>query len=226
MQNIEVYVNDQLRVIEPQEAAQYYDWAMDYGKKYLALIKDEKIRNFAERMWIKAPAYFFVIPASSTGKYHAAWATELGGLFLHVCMGMYVASELAGTFELSDLERDCAIAAMAGHDCLKYGANYDRTLLDVHPFLPRSYYGTPKAETFIRNWVEPHAWTIIMDAIETHMGNMYSGEWLMKATQGASYATPQHAPKSDVQKVVHLADYIASRKELGLADFFATGEAE
>lgn len=173
------------------------------GEAFINLIKDQEIRILARCFWKEAPDYFFAIPASSTGKYH--WAKEIGGLFDHVLMGMYCAKELAVTFGLSDRERDIAIAAMAGHDCLKYGIDYDTRYFDMHPFLPRSYYAKKLADLTDKETLD-----IVFTAIERHMGNIAEGLWT---------SAGRVKPETPLEQVVHLADFMASRSEVVLKEF-------
>lgn len=194
--DITFLVNGAETVVTKDEAASIRQRSCEKGERMLALINSEIIRKFARSMWEAAPDYFFVIPASSSGKYH--WATEIGGLFDHVLMGMYCASELARTFGLNDYEKDCTIAAIAGHDCLKYGVDYDVRYFDMHSFLPRSYYRD------LRHSVNAETWELIMCAIERHMGSM-NGEWT---------SVGRVKPETPVEQVVHLADYMSSRREI------------
>lgn len=194
---MEFMLNGEMARVETETALAMKDSAFERGAKFLSLIADESLRILAGDFWNGAPDYFFVIPASSTGKYH--WASHLGGLFDHVLMGMQCAYELAATFELSPLERDIAITAMSGHDCLKYGIDYDKRYFDMHPFLPRSYYDTS------RKLVSADVWETVMRAIEHHMGSLKSGVWT---------SVGGLVPETDVEKVVHLADFMSSRKKI------------
>jgi hypothetical protein len=176
---------------------QYVEAGQLRGQRYLRLIENPHIREFAGCMWANAPTYFWVIPASSSGQHH--WATYVGGLADHVFMGMHVASELAATYGLSPIERDCAIAAIAGHDCLKYGIDYDARYFDMHPFLPRSFYRE------ITDMVPSETWETIMCAVERHMGNISDGGWT---------SVGRVRPETSVEIVVHLADYMSSRRDI------------
>ena len=49
----------------------------------LAWIQDDAIRSFVHDALIKLPDYFFHVAASSTGKYHPAYALGEGGLVRH-----------------------------------------------------------------------------------------------------------------------------------------------
>lgn len=190
-------LNGEITQVETEISTAMKVSAFERGSKFLALITDEPLRSLASAFWEEAPDYFFVIPASSTGMYH--WAAHLGGLFDHVLMGMQCAYELAATFELSAFERDIAIVAIAGHDCLKYGLDYDKRYFDMHPFLPRSHYA------YTKHIVSVDVWEIVMCAIERHMGSLKSGLW----TSAGGLI-----PETDIEKVVHLADFMSSRKKI------------
>jgi hypothetical protein len=175
--------------------------ALIKSERFMELIVNDHLRSVARRFFLEAPDYFFVIPASSSGKYH--WATELGGLVDHVLMGMHCAHELARTFGLSRRETDLAIVAMAGHDCLKYGIDYGYEYHDMHPFLPRSYYKR-RLDDLLTN---PAELDIIFNAIERHMGNIANGDWT---------SVGRIKPDTYLEQVVHLADFMASRKDIRL----------
>lgn len=181
-------------------------------EKYLQRIADPTIQEFARDMWRKAPDYFFVIPASVSGMFHAEWSTDKGGLIRHVLMGVQVADDLSRTFGLTDHETDLAIAAMLGHDIIKYGLDFDERYLDVHPFMPRTYFGHRRSAGYVGDFAKSPDFDTIMSAIERHMGNIMTGEWT---------SVGGIRPETPLQYVVHLADYVASRKEIVLTDYIS-----
>jgi len=196
-------VNGEEVTVSKEETANYKRAALSKGQAFLDFIQDVKIRELASTFWHNAPDYFFIIPASASGKYH--WATEKGGLFEHVLMAMYCAYELLITYELNPYEKDLALASVAGHDCIKYGIDYDKRYFDMHPFLPRSYYGK-----LLEGDYESADIDTIFTAIERHMGGIGSGQWTSVA--GVKPETP-------LQQVVHLADFMASRKHVIMQGF-------
>ncbi|MBU8576424.1 HD domain-containing protein [Bacillus pumilus] len=189
-----------------EEVRDYKYTAFNYLDQCLGLIGSSDVRDMVSAMWEKAPDYFFVVPASVSGKYHGDWSTDVGGLIRHVIMGTEVVDELADTFGLNDDEKDSAIAALLCHDILKYGIDFDHRYIDMHPFMPRSYFGYKNSEGYIgQDLVSLDAFETVMSAIESHMGNLKEGSWT--SVGGIKPETP-------VQKAVHLADYIASRPKL------------
>ncbi|MCY7861194.1 HD domain-containing protein [Bacillus licheniformis] len=198
--------------VSEAELKQYREKGIAQFEKYLDLIANPEIRAFAEHMLQKAPNYFYIIPASVSGKWHAPWSTDKGGLVRHVLMGCQVAYDLSRTFGLTDKETDMALAAMIGHDIIKYGLDFDDRYMDMHPFMPRSYYGHYKSEGYVGDYAKTPEFDTIMSAIERHMGNIMTGEWT--SVGGVRPETP-------LQYVVHLADYVASRKNLVHTDFIS-----
>lgn len=177
----------------------------------LSTIVNDDIREFAKVLVENLPAYIWEVGASSTGKYHPAYSLGLGGLMRHQ---IAVVRFLNYFFELeqyntkfSSREMDLMRVAGLVHDGRKSGeqADYERnkfTKFD-HPIqmanVIRSYSG---------QYLTPAEIELIAHCIESHMGqwniDRKSGEVLEK-------------PISDYQHFVHLADYLASRKDLTMA---------
>lgn len=209
---LSVVVKGEELQISDGELEEHKNIAWDLAAGVMSLIEDVDVRVFVEHMWENAPEYFFVVPASVSGKFHADWSTTKGGLVRHVVMGAKVAYDLARTFGLTNLERDLAVAAMFGHDILKYGIDLDMRYIGMHPFLPRDYFGSSKSKGYACDFSGTEEFDIIMTAIERHMGSIATGEWT--SVKGIKPETP-------IQQVVHLADYIASRKDLVMTDFIS-----
>lgn len=178
---------------------------------YVEQIATPDIREFTLHAFEKAPQYFWTFPATSSGKYHPAWAAGPGGLVRHTIVGMYFVAELARTFNLTRIETDIALSASALHDTCKYGiANAPNVIYyDMHPFLPRSLYGGPSLSQLTTHFND------IMTAIERHMGSLLTGDWT---------SVGRLHPETPVEQVVHLADYLASRKKVWFSDFLGIKE--
>lgn len=164
----------------PQDAIPIYKWAFNVLKE--------------------APLYFWVIPSSSSGKYHPPFSQGEQGLVKHTIAGMYYAMEFSRTFGLNDLDSACAIAASAIHDMCKYGLEYNVRYFGVHECLVRVKLG--KKETNLDGDLPRELFDKIIRAVETHNGNMIRGEW-------TAFRIP---PADDIARVVHMADYTVSRK--------------
>ncbi|MEC2266544.1 hypothetical protein ACR6EC_12235 [Bacillus subtilis] len=212
MENLTIIVRGENVEVSATELKDYREKGLAQFQKYLDLMANPEIKAFAKFMLEKAPDYFFIIPASVSGKWHAPWSTDKGGLVRHVLMGCQVAYDLSRTFGLNDKETDMALAAMVGHDIIKYGLDFDDRYMDMHPFMPRSYYGHYKSAGYVGDYSKTPEFDTIMSAIERHMGNIMTGEWT--SVGGVKPETP-------LQYVVHLADYVASRKNLVHTDFIS-----
>lgn len=157
-----------------------------------------EIKDFLMHCLDHIPLYFWAIPASLTGKNHPEWARTEGGLVKHTACAVHYAGELCDTFGVFGIDTDIVIAATILHDTLKYGIDFDPRYSPLHPFLPSVHYAG------IRNncGLESSVGAKIFRAIERHMGNIHSGTW---------QPIGDIKPRSDIELVVHLADYIASR---------------
>ena len=177
----------------------------------LATIVNEDIREFAKVLVEGLPAYIWEVGASSTGKYHPAYSLGLGGLMRHQ---IAVVRFLNYFFELEQYNakftsREMDLMRVAGlvHDGRKSGeqADYERSKFTKfdHPIqmanVIRSYDG---------KYLNHDELDFMAHCIESHMG-----QW--STDRKSSVVLPK--PLDDYQCFVHLADYLASRKDLTMA---------
>ena len=174
----------------------------------LDTFENEDIKEFAKKCIDAAPSYFFQVPASSTRKYHPAYACETPlGLAKHtvavVLMLNYFFDMEFVRDEFTSRERDLLRVAGIAHDMMKSGSQkeYDKskwTRFD-HPLLASKMVqdidGLTKAE---KVWIGA--------VISSHMG-----EW-NKDKRYPDLELPK--PSNKYQKILHAADYFASRKRL------------
>lgn len=177
----------------------------------LSTIKNDDIREFAEVLLEGLPDYIWHVGASSTGKYHPAYSLGEGGLMRHQ---IAVVRFLNFFFELeqyntkfTDREMDLMRVAAWTHDGRKSGeqAEYEKskyTRFD-HPIqmanVVRSYDG---------KYLNHDEIEFVADCISSHMG-----QWC--TDRKSSTVLPK--PMNCYQEFIHLADYLASRKDLTLA---------
>ncbi len=177
----------------------------------LATITNEDIREFATVLVEGLPDYIWHVGASSTGKYHPAYSLGEGGLMRHQ---IAVVRFLNFFFELEQYNtkftsREMDLMRVAGlvHDGRKSGeqADYERSKFTkfAHPIQMANVIRSFDGKYLNHDEIE-----FIAKCIESHMGqwnvDRKSGEVLDK-------------PTSDYQHFVHLADYLASRKDLTMA---------
>lgn len=177
----------------------------------LNTIVNDDIREFAKVLAEGLPSYIWEVGASSTGKYHPAYSLGEGGLMRHQ---IAVVRFLNFFFELEQYNtkftsREIDLMRVAGlvHDGRKSGeqVDYERskyTKFD-HPVqmanVVRNYDG---------QYLSHDELEFIAHCIESHMG-----QW---CTDKKS-STVLSKPLDDYQHFVHLADYLASRKDLTMA---------
>lgn len=176
-------------------------------KEVLESIENEDIKEFADRCLDTIPQYFYEVGASSTGKYHPSYALGTLGLARHtlaLCriMNHLFSIESVGAM-FNSRERDLMRIAGIMHDTRKSGSQEEFekskwTKFD-HPLLAakvvREVEGLSEAEK-----------ELIATTIESHMG-----QW---CTDSRSPGIKLPKPESKYQILVHMCDYLASRKDI------------
>lgn len=171
----------------------------------LALIKNGRIKAFAERAVDILPDYFFEMSASTTGKYHPSYTSGTGGLARHVKACMRIAYELfrIDFWGFTDTQKDLILVALLLHDGWKKGLEDTATSYSVieHPLvasreIKRNFSGA--------GYISETNLDFICSGIETHMG-----QWVGRKNSDKEIL---QKPKNKFQKFIHLVDYLASRK--------------
>lgn len=172
----------------------------------LGTFENEDIKKFAESCIDTIPSYFWEVGASSTGKYHPAYALGELGLARHTCALVRFLNHMLSIDciknDFSSRERDLMRVAGIMHDSMKSGTDEDYARSKYtkfeHPILAanniRKMSGLPDDEI-----------ELIATTIESHMG-----QWATDKRSRTVLPTPQNK----YQKLVHLADYLASRKDI------------
>ena len=141
------------------------------------------------------PEYFFTIAASASGKFHPAFALGDGGLQRHTAAAFHIMNELLRMSSYSYMPeqyKEYARIAIILHDTVKYGfgSEPDKTQYAAH--------GENAAANIAKAWelffTEP-APEFLLSAVRSHMG-----QW------------GKIKPFTNIDRLVHLADYISSRK--------------
>ena len=168
----------------------------DFFKRELDLIVNEDLR-MAVKSYLEesVPEYFWEIGASSSGKFHPAFSQGKGGLVRHTKAVVMFAEELLRMSSyafMRDEYKDYVIAACIVHDTAKYGAKeYDKAEYKNH---------APAAAVAFDTWcisLDYNCSEFLLNAIASHMG-----QWSTDRDD---------RPFTNIDRCVHMADYMASR---------------
>jgi HD superfamily phosphohydrolase YqeK len=172
----------------------------EFFEREILLIESEDLRDFVRFFFNeRVGAWFWESGASASGKYHPKFAQGEGGLVRHTRAVAMVCEELLrmSTYAYMKSEyKDYARVACLLHDTRKYGRG-DEEDKDCY-----KEHGAIAADDVYRAWHDfftggdrcPEFLTL---AIKSHMG-----QWTENR---------EDRPFTNIDRVVHLADYMASR---------------
>lgn len=177
----------------------------EYFIKELYYIKNERIRDSANTLVNLLPDYFYHIPASSTGKYHPKYALGDGGLLRHTKVVVRLGYELLNNnsigYSFTSDEKDLLLLGMMLHDGLKSGKIQEKYTRYDHPTLACNFVLEHKDKTKLTD-AEVN---LLTNAMESHMG-----EW--NKDYNGNEILPK--PSNKYQRMVHMCDFLASKKFL------------
>ena len=192
--------------------------------KELSYIEDDCIRELTAKIINHIPDYFFDIPASSSGKYHAEFSLGPGGLLRHTKAACKIANDVLNLEWMQEnfekdamLHKDYIIAALILHDACKSGyPEQGRYTKHEHPLL---------AEDLIRDVLESYESeaeldndSLRYDMIRSYVLNVtrlissHMGEW--NVSNYSDIELP--VPETFDQFLVHMFDFLASRKYINI----------
>lgn len=168
-----------------------------YFEKEIELIESEDLRMFVKTyLEDYTPKYFWEIGASSSGKFHPNFSQGKGGLVRHTKAVVMFAEELLRMSSYAYMRaeyKDYVIVACILHDTCKYGS---------HEFDKKEYanHAQNAADNVRIAWFDYFGSEVpflLYNAIVSHMG-----QWSKNV---------EDRPFTNVDRCVHLADYMASR---------------
>lgn len=172
----------------------------------LNYIVTKDIRIFTEVALDSLPNYFYEVSASSTNKYHPTYALGEGGLVRHTKAAARFANHLLQLEQnqvvFTEKERDYIISAIILHDGWKHGNAGSSFTTHEHPQVCADW--VIQSDVF-KDSLPIEEREIISSAIASHMG-----QW----NETKRSKTVLEKPKTDIQKFVHMCDYLASRKDI------------
>ena len=172
-------------------------------EKELSLIRDSSVRYIATQGVSIIPPYFYTVPASSSGKYHPSYTIGNEGLYRHVKAVVAIAKMLFQIHDFSDLEEDMIIASCILHDGWKQGIDGSNgKTIHAHPIVASKVL----LET-VR--LESEEDGVLLREICANIAS-HMGQWNTSKYEDAILPLP----KTEMQKYVHMCDYLASRKPI------------
>ncbi len=175
-----------------------------YFEEELLYIENNDIKESLITLINLLPNYFFTIEASSSGKYHPPYALGVGGLLRHTKAAVKIAYELFNNETICNFtsrEKDLIILSLIMHDGVKRGDLENSHTKTEHPLLASKLIIDNECKLKLTS----EDINIVVGAINSHMGqwntDFYKKEILPK-------------PNTEIEKFVHLCDYLASRKFL------------
>lgn len=177
----------------------------------IALIRHDGLRTLVQNVLAAAPRCFWTMPASTTGKYHPAHSLGEGGLIRHTQAVVRFALHLLDMEGIAPAHpwHDTVLAAAILHDCCKHADHETHTAFD-HPLRAAQLIESEAAKLEWTRTTQQSAATIrsLCSCVSSHMGR-----W---NTDRRHPHTVLPTPLTPLQRLVHTADYLASRKDLTL----------
>jgi 23S rRNA maturation-related 3'-5' exoribonuclease YhaM len=172
-------------------------------ERELALIQDPQIRKLTGLCIDNFPEKFWLLGASSTNRYHPKSSSGMGGLVRHTREVFWIANTIIESRMWPNVNNDVVLAACLLHDGWKYGSLSNYTIKN-HATIAAESIADIAAISGIFEAKIPDWYFLLLSCVQSHNGR-FTKEW-----EGRAY--------TDEQKLVHVADYIASRKFLELVE--------
>ena len=179
---------------------------LKFVEPVLNTFENKDIKEFAIVLLDGMPEYIWHVGASSTGKYHPAYSLGEAGLMRHQLavvrfLNFFLELEQYGS-KLTSRERDLIRLSGLVHDARKSGTqeDYEKSKYTKfnHPVLMADVVRSFDGEYLNHEEIE-----LVADAISKHMG-----QW--NTDKKSDVELPK--PNNKFARMVHVADYLASRK--------------
>ena len=186
------------------------DERMQFVQPVLDTFENEDIKEFAIVLLDDMPEYIWHVGASSTGKYHPAYSLGEAGLMRHQIavvrfLNFFLELEQYNS-KLSSRERDLIRLSGLIHDGRKSGSQeeYENSKYTKfnHPLLMADVIRSFDGQYLCHEEIE-----MVADTISRHMG-----QW--NTDKKSNIELPK--PNNKYARMVHVADYLASRKCISL----------
>lgn len=175
----------------------------EFFEREILNIESEDLRDFVRYFFdVHVGEWFWKSGASSSGKYHPQFAQGEGGLVRHTRAVEWVCEELlrmSSYAYMCPAFKDYARAACLLHDTRKYGRGdtEDKDCYKEHGALAAEDVAAAWAEFYRDEYDFQPCPELLLMAIRSHMG-----QWTENRDD---------RPFTNIDRLVHLSDYIASR---------------
>lgn len=167
----------------------------------------EEMKDYCTDMIKEIPDYIFVIPSSTSFKYHNKTQCQPHGQILHMLMFGEVMNYILDLEYVkentNEKQRDCLRCTPIFHDAIKCGTNGSQYTVHDHPLL---------AGEWIRNTSVEHDINTETKEYIARLCESHSGQWI--SNKRSSVILPK--PENDEQFLIHMCDYLSSRSNLDM----------
>lgn len=176
-------------------------------KTLLNKFETEEMKDYCTDMIKEIPDYIFVIPSSTSFKYHNKTQCQPHGQILHMLMFGEVMNYILDLEyvkeKTNERQRDCLRCTPIFHDAIKCGTNGSQYTVHDHPLLAGEWI----RDTVVEHDIDKETKVYIARLCESH-----SGQW----TSNRRSSTVLPKPENDEQFLVHLCDYLSSRSNIDM----------
>lgn len=177
-------------------------------KEILDTFETDEMRKYCEDMIKTISDYIFVIPSSTSMKYHNKTQCQTHGQIYHIIMfGAIMNYRLALKCNKekysNPIHRDAMRCVPIFHDAVKCGWDGSKFTVHDHPMLAGQWVRETKVEHDIDDEIKE----LIVRMCERH-----SGEWI--SSKRSKVVLPE--PETDMEIFVHECDILSSRSDIDM----------
>ena len=177
-------------------------------KELLDKFETEEIRLYCEDMIENIPDYIFIMPSSTSGKFHNVTQCQPHGQIYHIIMfGAIMNYRLALKCNKekfnNPIHRDAMRCVPIFHDAVKCGWNGSQYTVHDHPMLAGAWV----RETKVNHDIDDDIKEMIARMCERH-----SGEWT--SSKRSKVVLPE--PETEMEILVHECDILSSRADIDM----------
>lgn len=167
----------------------------------------DDIKEFGLKLLEDVPEYFFIVPASSSGKYHSKIYLGDGGLVRHSIAVKRMLGHIleVNPANLTDRQKNLLELGALFHDCMKSGTQEDYTKNPHTKFLHPAFASLLIISKSIDCEFPYDDAIFVANAVASHMG-----KWNAQGNKVLPL------PETPAQRLLHLADYLGSRKDVNM----------